>query len=326
MRLTLAGARTITKQRLSLRAPRSLTGGRVAEVGVANGVDASYDAQRNEFCAYVLSEAETPFGLTLGNFKTFATSTPKGGIRGLWDADTDQIIFGSHQIAYRAGNGPTLFPQQITRELTFLPYAQIAEFELDERPARHRGVLRSARSQARSRRSSFVVDVTIHNPGRPAPRSVRVFPWALLVGQRFYGEPEKAGAARVVEADFIRSYGEESGYARWWGGSRAPAAVVVALREQRCWRRCATARWRRPEHLDEVTPKLAEFVNRRIFGAFEYDIRRRRRSAREPAPRGRLPQGRRRVVEAGPANSCSATTRRSTKRSATTPPTSPTRV
>lgn len=61
----------------------------------------SFDAQRNEYSAYVLPEAETPFGLTLGNFKTYATSTGKGGIRGLWDADTDQIIFGAHQIAYK---------------------------------------------------------------------------------------------------------------------------------------------------------------------------------------------------------------------------------
>ncbi|MEA2665003.1 MAG: hypothetical protein QOI11_1947, partial [Candidatus Eremiobacteraeota bacterium] len=35
----------------------------------------SFDAQRNEFSAYVLPEAETPFGLTLANFKTYATST-----------------------------------------------------------------------------------------------------------------------------------------------------------------------------------------------------------------------------------------------------------
>jgi hypothetical protein len=62
-------------------------------------VGPTFDAQRNEFSAYVLREEQTPFGLTLGNFKTFATSTPKGGIRGLWDADTDQIIFGAHQIA-----------------------------------------------------------------------------------------------------------------------------------------------------------------------------------------------------------------------------------
>src|ERR1700735_4446593 len=107
-------------------------GGRFADMGVANGVDARYDAQRGEFCAYVLSESETPFGLTLGNFKTFATSTPKGGIRGLWDADTDQIIFGAHQIAYKAGHGPTPFPQQTPRELTSLPYAQIAEFEISD--------------------------------------------------------------------------------------------------------------------------------------------------------------------------------------------------
>ena len=59
----------------------------------------SYDAQHNEFCAYVLPESETPFGLTLGNFKTFASSTPKGSIRGLWDADTDQIIFAARQAA-----------------------------------------------------------------------------------------------------------------------------------------------------------------------------------------------------------------------------------
>src|ERR1700743_3465874 len=95
-------------------------------------MDASYDAQRNEFSAYVLAESETPFGLTLGNFKTYATSTSKGGIRGLWDADTDQIIFGSHQIGYRVADGRTLFPHQITRELTMLPYAQISEFSLDE--------------------------------------------------------------------------------------------------------------------------------------------------------------------------------------------------
>ena len=90
----------------------------------------TFDAQRNELSAYVLREEQTPFGLSLGNFKTFASSTPKGGIRGLWDADTDQIIFGTHQIAYRAGDADTLFPHQITRQFTFLPYAQIAEFEI----------------------------------------------------------------------------------------------------------------------------------------------------------------------------------------------------
>src|SRR5665213_2257526 len=97
----------------------------------------SYDAQRNEFCAYVLHESETPYGLLLGNFKTYAQSTAKGGVRGLWDADTDRIIFGTNQIAYRVrGEGEhehTLFPHQVTREFTFLPYAQISEFTLEHR-------------------------------------------------------------------------------------------------------------------------------------------------------------------------------------------------
>src|SRR5579864_6620234 len=105
----------------------------VAPLSYETLMHSSYDAQHNEFCAYVLRESETPFGLTLGNFKTFATSTPKGGIRGLWDADTDQIIFGAHQIAYRILGSQTYFPHQITREFTFLPYAQISEFQLDGR-------------------------------------------------------------------------------------------------------------------------------------------------------------------------------------------------
>jgi len=91
----------------------------------------SYDAQHNEFCAYVMPEAETPYGLLLGNFKTYAQSTAKGGVRGLWDADTDRIIFGTHQIAYRLGDSSeTYFPYQVSRDFTFLPYAQISEFTL----------------------------------------------------------------------------------------------------------------------------------------------------------------------------------------------------
>jgi glycogen debranching enzyme len=232
-------------------------------------VDARYDAQRGEFCAYVLSETETPFGLTLGNFKTFATSTPKGGIRGLWDADTDQIIFGNHQIAYRAGSEPTLFPQQIVRELTFLPYAQIAEFSLNE-DLRVTEAFYVPHGPKHDRVVSFVVDITVHNAGT-APAAVKVFPWALLIGQRFYGEPEKAVRASC-EGDFIRSFGEESGYARWWGGSRKPSAVVVALREQTLLKAIRDGDLLAAQYLEEVTPSLAEFVNRRIFGALEYEI------------------------------------------------------
>jgi glycogen debranching enzyme len=231
-------------------------------------MDARYDAQRGEFCAYVLPESETPFGLTLGNFKTFATSTPKGGIRGLWDADTDQIIFGSHQIAYRVAGYETHFPHQITREFTFLPYAQIAEFELD-RGVRVAEAFYVPHGPKHDRLVSFVVDVSLHNAGSE-PASISVFPWALLIGQRFYGEPEKAVRAST-EGRFIRSFGEESGYVRWWGGSREPDAAVVALREQTLLRGMADGHLD-ANHLGEVTPNLAEFVNRRIFGAFEYTI------------------------------------------------------
>jgi len=232
-------------------------------------VGPTFDAQRNELSAYVLREEQTPFGLTLGNFKTFATSTPKGGIRGLWDADTDQIIFGAHQIAYRAGEGETLFPHQITREFTFLPYAQIAEFAI----ARELHVTETfyiPHGPQHDRVVSFVVDVTVHNAAAVAA-SVQLFPWALLIGQRFYGEPEKQVRASAGER-FIRSYGEESGWVRWWGGNRTPSAVVVSLREQPLLQGMMNGSLRGQEHLGEITPHLAEFASSRIFGAFEYRI------------------------------------------------------
>ncbi len=229
----------------------------------------TFDAQRNEFSAYVLREEETPFGLTLGNFKTFATSTPKGGIRGLWDADTDQIIFGAHQVAYRAGGGETLFPQQIVREFTFLPYAQIAEFAI----ARDLHVTEAfyvPHGPRHDRLVSFVVEITVHNAASTAA-SVRIFPWALLIGQRFYGEPEKQVRASAGER-FIRSYGEESGWVRWWGGSRTPSAVVVGLREQSLLKGMKNGTLDAGDHLGEITPNLAEFASSRIFGAFEYRL------------------------------------------------------
>ncbi|GAC1534068.1 MAG: hypothetical protein NVS2B17_02580 [Candidatus Velthaea sp.] len=229
----------------------------------------SYDAQHNEYSAYVLPEEQTPFGLTLGNFKTFATSTPKGGIRGLWDADTDRIIFGSHQIAYHLAGHDTRFPHQISREFTFLPYAQISEFSLYD-TINVTETFFVPHGPKHDRVVSFVVDVNLHNAGTKTEH-VRVFPWALLIGQRFYGEPEKEVRA-TVEGPYIRSFGEESGYARWWGGSRRPHAVAVALREQTLLKAMEGGRLHDDGHLDEVTPQLAEFVNRRIFGAFEYRI------------------------------------------------------
>ena len=229
----------------------------------------TFDAQRNEFSAYVLREDQTPFGLTLGNFKTFATSTPKGGIRGLWDADTDQIIFGAHQIAYRAGDGETLFPHQITREFTFLPYAQIAEFSI-ARDVHVSEVFYVPHGPRHDRVVSFVIDITVHNAAS-VPASVQIFPWALLVGQRFYGEPEKAVRASAG-GRFIRSFGEESGWVRWWGGSRTPDSVVVGLREQPLLQGMMNGTLGGGEHLGEVTPHLAEFASSRIFGAFEYRV------------------------------------------------------
>jgi glycogen debranching enzyme len=232
-------------------------------------VGPTFDAQRNHLCAYVLSEENTPFGMSLGNFKTFASSTPKGGIRGLWDADTDRIIFGAHQIAYRANGGATLFPQHITRQFTFLPYAQIAEFALTD-DLRVRETFYVPHGPAHDRLVAFVVDVAIHNDAASAAL-VQVFPWALLIGQRFYGEPEKQVRASTVDG-LIRSYHEESGAARWWGGSLAPHASVVALREQTLLAGMSEGALRMEEHLDEVTPQLAEFSSSRIFGAFEYRL------------------------------------------------------
>ena len=111
----------------------------------------SYDAQRNEFCAYVLHESETPYGLLLGNFKAFAQSTAKGGVRGLWDADTDQIIFGTHHIAYRLLGTDVLSASDRARANVSALRADLGVHARPPRP-RHRSVLRSARTRIRSRR------------------------------------------------------------------------------------------------------------------------------------------------------------------------------
>jgi len=232
---------------------------------------ATYDAQHNEYCAYVLPEAQTPYGMLLGNFKSFAQSTAKGGVRGLWDADTDQIIFGTHQIAYRLRDlNQTIFPHQITREFTFLPYAQISEFTLADR-VHVTEAFYVPHGPKHDRVVSFVVDVTLYNPGG-TPCEVALFPWALLVGQRFYGEPEHQVRA-WVDGPFICSKNEQTGAERWWGGSREAFGGIVGLREQVMLHHMRTGSLRAQEHLDEVTPQLAECVSRRIFGAFEYRIR-----------------------------------------------------
>ncbi len=230
----------------------------------------SYDAQRNEFCAYVLPEAETPFGLTLGNYKTFASCTPKGGVRGLWDADSDRIIFGTHQISYRLRDrARTIAPAGIERTFTFLPYAQISEFTLDER-LHVTETFYVPHGENHARAVAFVVDITLHNASAE-PVDAAVFPWALLVGQRFYGEPEKEVHA-AVDGATIAAWNEETGGARVWGGSRRPHAAVVSVREQVLLAAMRRGTLRDEEHLDEVTPELAENARGRIFGAFEFRI------------------------------------------------------
>ncbi len=233
----------------------------------------SYDAQHNEYCAYVLSEDQTPYGLLLGNYKSYAQSTAKGGIRGLWDADTDRIIFGTHQIAYRLRDGrQTLFPHQIMREFTFLPYAQLSEFTLENR-LHVTEAFYVPHGAAFDRAVAFAVDVTLYNPGA-TPIEVSIFPWALLVGQRFYGEPEHEVHAHV-DGSVVCSRNLETGGERWWGGSRDPVAVNLSLREQvllEHMRRGALVPEIQSNELGAVTPEEAELVSRRIFGAFEYRV------------------------------------------------------
>ncbi len=230
----------------------------------------TYDAQHNEFCAYVLPERETPFGLTLGNFKTFASCTPKGGVRGLWDADSDTIIFGTHQIAYRTSDrNRTVLPHQIEREFTFRPHAQVSDFALDERIF-VRECLYVPHGPKHERTVAFVVDITLRNAS-DRPVETAIFPWALLVGQRFYGEPEKEVSA-AVDGRYIRAWNAESGAARFWGGSREPHTAVVALRERVLAEAIRRGRLREDPHLDEVTPDLADIACGRIFGALEYRI------------------------------------------------------
>jgi hypothetical protein len=233
-------------------------------------VISSYHAQHNELCAYVVPERETPFGLTLGNFKTFVSCTPKGGIRGLWDADSDQIIFGTHQIAYRLRDRDrTLLPAQIDREFTFLPHAQISEFVLDDRLL-VRECFYVPHGPRHERTVAFVIDVTLRNTSAE-PVDAALFPWALLVGQRFYGEPEKEVHARVDPAT-ICAWNEETGAARVWGASRTPYAATIALRERVLSHAIRRGTLRDDECLAEMTPELADIASGRIFGAFEYRI------------------------------------------------------
>ncbi|GAC1307078.1 MAG: hypothetical protein NVSMB21_10610 [Vulcanimicrobiaceae bacterium] len=227
-----------------------------------------YDAQHGERCAYALPEAETPFGQTLANYKTFASATPKGGIRGLWDADTDRIIFGTHQVAYRLRDRErTIFPYRIERDFTFRPYAQTSRFALDERLAVSE-TFYVPHGPRHERAVAFVVDIVLENASDEEVDAA-IFPWALLVGQRFYGEPEHEVHAEAGTR-YVRAWNGETGATRFWGGSRRPHAVVCGVREQVLREAMRRGTLREETHLSEVTPELAAYVRGRIYGAFEY--------------------------------------------------------
>ena len=202
-------------------------------------MDSSYDAQRNEFCAYVLHESETPFGLTLGNFKTYAHSTAKGGVRGLWDADTDQIIFGAHQIAYRVSRSPTLFPHQIKRELTFLAVRADLRVRARRPPARHRSVLRSARPDARSGRRLRRRRDALQS-GRRGDATSRSFPGRCSSASASTASPKTKCAPGTTDASSARAISKPAASA---GGAvrarRSPSSSRCANRC--CSRRCAAA-------------------------------------------------------------------------------------
>ena len=203
-------------------------------------MDASYDAQHNEFCAYVLAEAETPFGLTLGNFKTYAhVDARRAACAGLWDADTDQIIFGAHQIAYRVGDAirrssrtrsRASSPSCRTRRSpssTLDDGVRVTEaFYVPHGPKHDRVVALRRRRHAPQRR-------------RRARRRSRSFRGRCWSASASTASPRRR-CARSCEGDFIRSYRRGVGLralvgrlARAGGRRRRAARAGVAGRDAR---------------------------------------------------------------------------------------------
>ena len=278
----------------------------------------SYDAQRNEFCAYVLPESQTPYGLLLGKYTRRTHSPPQKAACAVCGTPTPIKSFSAriNRVPVARSRQPTaagpLFPHQIERELTFLPYAQISEFTLEHRVQRHRVVLRAARARrsiAPSHSSSTSRSTT---PARNDSRS-RFFPWAMLVGQRFYGEPETRCARGATAASSARRI-VETGGERWWGGSREPAAVELSLREQVLleYMRRAALTTEAPD--SSPWPRLS---GRRIFGALR--IRARVAPGARESLRlcRRLPQRRRRCQPQGARSAARPTGARCTTRSDT---------
>ncbi len=208
-------------------------------------------------------------------------------IRSSSERTTSPTVFAA---AKGRGTVATFFPHQIERELTFLPYAQISEFTLE-----HRIHVTEAfyvpHGPAFDRAVSFVVDVTLYNPGRDdagGRRSSRGRCWSASVST---ASPSTKCALGTTGASSARGISKPAASA---GGAvrvrRSPSSSRCASRC--CSNRCAARRLVRDEEAGvpgDVTPDEAELVSRRIFGAFEYPHLGGRRRARVAAPGGRLP-------------------------------------
>ncbi len=229
---------------------------------------AIYDAQHNERCAYTLSQSETPVGLTLGNNKTFATATSNGAVRGLWSADTDLIVFGTQQLAYRlAGAKRTLFAQHIERTLTLCPHAQISEFALA--PGLNvRETFFVPLGEAHRDVVSFVLDIEVQNTTTQA-HQLQLFSSALLLGQRFAAEVE-ANIRAAVESGRICATNPNSGATRYWGSSCAPQAVQLALRHGPL--QAGIEQGALSEATADTSVAGPFATGHQIFGAFQFEL------------------------------------------------------
>jgi glycogen debranching enzyme len=220
----------------------------------------SYDAQHGERCAYEVPQAETPVGHTFGNDKTYVSATAHGGVRGLWDADTDRVVFGTVAVAYRTALGErTLFPQHVERNFTFRPYEQTARFALDERVSVAETLY--VPNGRHGRTVAFVLEIAATNAAADET-TLAIFPWSSLVGQRFYGVPETDVRAR--RGATIDAWSASNGAARVFGASRESAASAIASREGPLRNAIASGALREsPGELD---------ANAHAFGAFEFRV------------------------------------------------------
>jgi len=110
------------------------------------------------------------YGLLLGNFKAYAQSTAKGGVRGCGRRHRSNYFrHAPDRLSRRRRHFGNALSYQITREFTFLPTRR-SRVHARRSPARYRSVLRTARSVVRP--LGFVrVDITLYNPARKRTKS-----------------------------------------------------------------------------------------------------------------------------------------------------------